>query len=442
MGAFNCVGGPSVFYGGVSLRFRSDDFAPAPEIVGDSGAAWPFDYSRARALVREGRARDRRGRGDGRRPHRAPAQRAASAAAGALCHPRRAGSGRRRGGSACTRSGYPWPSTTRGTRTAPPARPAAPATSSPVRSGRRTTSPPPCFRTSSRGGSCSADDRWRYACARGPAACARSNAWTATPADARGSRPRSSSWPPAPSLRPTSCSPRAWSARARRRAAVGRLPDAALERGRGRPLPAARRPRGAVPQAGGHPRLLLRAPGREGARRKAGWPAAARDPSPGAPEGASARGRGPTPSSPSCRGSPGSWSSPRTSRARENGVALAPTGHDRFGLPQLLVTHRYTARDRAAGRALVGAGPAAAAARGRLGHAGPGDPQLLARGGHPPDGDRPRGPRRWIPTAASGASRTSTSRTPASSPPRPRSTPASPSPPAPCAWGAARASRA
>jgi len=32
MGAFTCVGGPSVFYGGVSLRFRTDDFAPAPEI--------------------------------------------------------------------------------------------------------------------------------------------------------------------------------------------------------------------------------------------------------------------------------------------------------------------------------------------------------------------------------------------------------------------------
>ena len=44
MGAFTCVGGPSVFYGGVSLRFRTHDFAPAPEIVGDSGAAWPFDY--------------------------------------------------------------------------------------------------------------------------------------------------------------------------------------------------------------------------------------------------------------------------------------------------------------------------------------------------------------------------------------------------------------
>ncbi len=39
---FFCVGGPSVFYGGVSLRFRSEDFAPAPDVVGDSGAVWPF----------------------------------------------------------------------------------------------------------------------------------------------------------------------------------------------------------------------------------------------------------------------------------------------------------------------------------------------------------------------------------------------------------------
>ena len=44
MGAFECVGGPSVFYGGVSLRFRERDFEPAPEIVGDSGARWPFGY--------------------------------------------------------------------------------------------------------------------------------------------------------------------------------------------------------------------------------------------------------------------------------------------------------------------------------------------------------------------------------------------------------------
>jgi len=42
--AYSCVGGPSVFYGGVSLRFRAEDFEPPPQIVNDSGAEWPFDY--------------------------------------------------------------------------------------------------------------------------------------------------------------------------------------------------------------------------------------------------------------------------------------------------------------------------------------------------------------------------------------------------------------
>ncbi|NIU73052.1 MAG: dehydrogenase, partial [Gammaproteobacteria bacterium] len=38
------VGGPSVYFAAVSSRFREADFEPAPEIVGDSGAEWPFDY--------------------------------------------------------------------------------------------------------------------------------------------------------------------------------------------------------------------------------------------------------------------------------------------------------------------------------------------------------------------------------------------------------------
>jgi len=42
--AYACVGGPSVFYGGVSLRFRERDFAPEAEISTDSGAQWPFGY--------------------------------------------------------------------------------------------------------------------------------------------------------------------------------------------------------------------------------------------------------------------------------------------------------------------------------------------------------------------------------------------------------------
>jgi choline dehydrogenase-like flavoprotein len=42
--AYACVGGPSVYYGGVSLRFRERDFNPGPEVVADSRAEWPFDY--------------------------------------------------------------------------------------------------------------------------------------------------------------------------------------------------------------------------------------------------------------------------------------------------------------------------------------------------------------------------------------------------------------
>jgi len=39
-----CVGGPSVFYGGASFRFRELDFAANPVIAGDNGARWPFGY--------------------------------------------------------------------------------------------------------------------------------------------------------------------------------------------------------------------------------------------------------------------------------------------------------------------------------------------------------------------------------------------------------------
>jgi choline dehydrogenase-like flavoprotein len=44
IGLYHCVGGQSVFSGAVALRFRERDFAPDPEITGDSGAEWPFDY--------------------------------------------------------------------------------------------------------------------------------------------------------------------------------------------------------------------------------------------------------------------------------------------------------------------------------------------------------------------------------------------------------------
>jgi choline dehydrogenase-like flavoprotein len=45
VGTYACVGGPSVFFGGVALRLREADFDPDPEIVGDSGAAWPIRYA-------------------------------------------------------------------------------------------------------------------------------------------------------------------------------------------------------------------------------------------------------------------------------------------------------------------------------------------------------------------------------------------------------------
>jgi choline dehydrogenase-like flavoprotein len=43
-GAYHCVGGPSVFYGGVAFRFRAEDFEQDPEIAGNSGARWPWAY--------------------------------------------------------------------------------------------------------------------------------------------------------------------------------------------------------------------------------------------------------------------------------------------------------------------------------------------------------------------------------------------------------------
>ncbi|MEE9117907.1 MAG: dehydrogenase, partial [Calditrichia bacterium] len=45
MGAYTCVGGPSVFYGGVSLRLREADFELAPEIANNSDASWPYKYT-------------------------------------------------------------------------------------------------------------------------------------------------------------------------------------------------------------------------------------------------------------------------------------------------------------------------------------------------------------------------------------------------------------
>ena len=44
MGVYSALGGPSVYYGGVSFRFREADFHSPEDITGDSGAKWPIDY--------------------------------------------------------------------------------------------------------------------------------------------------------------------------------------------------------------------------------------------------------------------------------------------------------------------------------------------------------------------------------------------------------------
>ncbi len=43
-GAVHCVGGPSVFYGGVSFRFRPADFQRDEDIAPPHLSRWPFDY--------------------------------------------------------------------------------------------------------------------------------------------------------------------------------------------------------------------------------------------------------------------------------------------------------------------------------------------------------------------------------------------------------------
>lgn len=43
-GGYYLVGGPSVYYGSVSLRFREADFTPPPDLLADSGGQWPIRY--------------------------------------------------------------------------------------------------------------------------------------------------------------------------------------------------------------------------------------------------------------------------------------------------------------------------------------------------------------------------------------------------------------
>ncbi len=44
LATFNCVGGASIYFGGVAMRMREADFEAAPEIDQQSGAAWPYAY--------------------------------------------------------------------------------------------------------------------------------------------------------------------------------------------------------------------------------------------------------------------------------------------------------------------------------------------------------------------------------------------------------------
>ena len=44
IGGYACVGGPSVYYGCVAFRFRERDFAGDRDVVADSRAAWPYRY--------------------------------------------------------------------------------------------------------------------------------------------------------------------------------------------------------------------------------------------------------------------------------------------------------------------------------------------------------------------------------------------------------------
>ncbi|HEY4244396.1 MAG TPA: GMC family oxidoreductase [Kofleriaceae bacterium] len=44
IGGYACVGGPSVYYGCVAFRFREADFVGDAGVVADSGAEWPYRY--------------------------------------------------------------------------------------------------------------------------------------------------------------------------------------------------------------------------------------------------------------------------------------------------------------------------------------------------------------------------------------------------------------
>ena len=141
VGAFHCVGGPSVFYGGVALRFRAEDFEPDPEIAGTSGARWPWTYAdiepyyteaeRLLGVAGESGADPTEPSRSGPYPQR-PAD----------LRPFRSGSRGLLATWVATRSACRSRSITRRVRPGGPAWPAAPVTASRARLARRTISPP------------------------------------------------------------------------------------------------------------------------------------------------------------------------------------------------------------------------------------------------------------------------------------------------------------
>ena len=144
LGSYSCVGGPSVFYGGVSIRFREDDFVADPDIVGDSGAAWPYDYTELEPwYTRRGEPARRRGRSR-RRPDRDRAGARRTRRIPVRCRTRRPASRARHATSGCLRSGSRSRSTTRPATVVTRASRAPRATRSRVRSEPRTTSRRPC----------------------------------------------------------------------------------------------------------------------------------------------------------------------------------------------------------------------------------------------------------------------------------------------------------
>ena len=73
-GAWHCVGGPSIFYGGASYRFRPSDFEPHPDLVGDCGAEWPITYDDLEPYYAIAERLLRVAGDGGRDPHEAPRQ--------------------------------------------------------------------------------------------------------------------------------------------------------------------------------------------------------------------------------------------------------------------------------------------------------------------------------------------------------------------------------